>query len=291
MGGRGHGGARHRRTGRVEQAKSWNLSLVVRVPSSAGPLWCKATPPFMAHEAAVIDRIAAAQPDLVPQLVGFDTGIALMAEIPGSDQYMAAEPVLLRMVSRLVRLQAVWTGRTGELARLGLPSWGEDVLPALVGDTLERPETLAALPAGRIDALRALVASLPDRMAALATCGLPDTLVHGDAHPGNWRSDGTGLVLLDWGDSGIGHPLLDMPAFLQKAPAASVEVVRQHWIREWERAVPGSDPARAAALIAPIAALRQAVIYRSFLDGIEPAERAYHDRDVPAWLLDALAAS
>lgn len=37
-------------------------------------------------------------------------------------------------------------------------------------------------------------------------------------------------------------------------------------------------------LLEPVAALRQAVIYRGFLDGIEPSERVYHADDPPLWL-------
>jgi hypothetical protein len=42
-------------------------------------------------------------------------------------------------------------------------------------------------------------------------------------------------------------------------------------------------------VIRPVAALRQALIYRSFLDGIEPGERQYHESDVPFWLRRAAA--
>jgi hypothetical protein len=46
----------------------------------------------------------------------------------------------------------------------------------------------------------------------------------------------------------------------------------------------GSDPEQAAALIAPVAAARQAVIYQRFLDGMEASEHPYHQADVPDWL-------
>ena len=48
--------------------------------------------------------------------------------------------------------------------------------------------------------------------------------------------------------------------------------------------MPGSDPDRAARLLVPVAAVRQAVIYRHFLDNIEVSEQAYHRADVPDWL-------
>ena len=52
----------------------------------------------------------------------------------------------------------------------------------------------------------------------------------------------------------------------------------------WRRAIRESDPARAAQLLAPVAAARQAVIYRMFLDNIEPSEHVYHAGDPATWL-------
>jgi aminoglycoside phosphotransferase (APT) family kinase protein len=108
--------------------------------------------------------------------------------------------------------------------------------------------------------------------------------VHGDFHPGNFRGDATTLVLLDWGDCGVGHPLLDEPAFLDRVPADAVETVRRRWHADWTGARPGSDPGRASQLLRPVAAARQALIYQKFLDGIEPSERPYHAADPAHWL-------
>jgi aminoglycoside phosphotransferase (APT) family kinase protein len=115
-------------------------------------------------------------------------------------------------------------------------------------------------------------------------------LVHGDFHPGNVRWSGGGPVLLDWGDCGIGNPLLDQAAFLSSIGEAKRGPVRAAWADLWRDAVPGCDPDRAAALLAPVAALRQALIYRMFLDGIEPAERVYHVNDPGTWLRRAASA-
>src|SRR6185503_2917120 len=97
------------------------------------------------------------------------------------------------------------------------------------------------------------------------------------------------LTLLDWGDSCVGHPMLDQPAFLDRIPAEHRGAVAAHWRGEWSAAVPGSDPARAARLLAPIAAARQAVIYRRFLDNIEPSEQVYHRADPAKWLIRTAA--
>jgi hypothetical protein len=91
---------------------------------------------------------------------------------------------------------------------------------------------------------------------------------------------------MDWGDSFIGHPLLDMIAMLERA-GDSKDRVRQEWMQTWAEAVPGSEPARAAELLAPVAPLRNALVYRSFLDQIEVSEHPYHAVDVPKWLAAA----
>jgi hypothetical protein len=96
-------------------------------------------------------------------------------------------------------------------------------------------------------------------------------------------------VLLDWGDSGVGHPLLDEAAFLDRMAPESVGPIRAQWRQAWQAAIPGSDPDRAARLLAPVAAARQAVIYRKFLDSIEPAEHPYHAADTADWLTRATA--
>ena len=113
---------------------------------------------------------------------------------------------------------------------------------------------------------------------------MPDTLVHGDYHPGNLRGEPGHLTMLDWGDTGVGQPLLDMPAFLEVAPPASLARIRAHWLDAWRAAVPGCDAGRAAELLAPVAAGRQAVIYQTFVDNIEPVERRHHDADALEWL-------
>jgi len=273
--------AGRRRTGHAEQMRTWNLSSVWRLPTTEGPAWLKAVPPFFAHEGAVIDRLAGGP---VPTLLGRDGHRVLMADIPGDDRYDATGPELLRMIDGLVAIQAAWAGRTDELLALGLPDWRGSFLSALIGDVVWR--TADQLTVGERATLDRFVGSLPGRLTAVDGCGLPDTLVHGDFAPGNVRGDGVTerMTLLDWGDSTVGQPLLDLPAFLDRTPAGEAAGIRAHWEAAWRTAVPGSDPTAAARLLAPVAAARQAVVYRRFLDQIEPAERVYHAGDPADWL-------
>jgi hypothetical protein len=262
-----------------QQVRTWNLSSLWRLPLAGGDAWLKAVPPFFAHEGAMLELL---EGEAVPSLLGRDEGRILLAAVPGEDLYEAGLPDLMRMVELLVGLQSKLIDRIGELAALGLPDWRAASLGAAIARVFERNRD--SLDPDEAATLSGFIDELPARFAAVAACGIPDTLVHGDFHSGNVRGNGERLWLLDWGDSGVGHPLLDQAAFLQYVPGEAVQPLREHWHVQWRTLLPGADPARAGHLLGPVAAARQAVIYQNFLDGIEPAEHPYHRDDPANWL-------
>jgi hypothetical protein len=261
------------------QVRTWNLSSLWRLPVDGRSVWLKVVPQFFAHEGSLLALMNGAP---VPTVLGHDGGRMLLAEIAGEDLYGAPLPQLRDMVDLLVGLQRPWSDRVAQLLALGLPDWRAPALTAAITSVIDR--TRDQLSTEDCLTLTELGRGLGDRFDAVAACGLRESLVHGDFHPGNFRGDSGTLTLLDWGDSGVGHPLLDVTAFLASIPANDVDAVRAHWLQRWREAVPGSDPERALALLAPIAAARQAVIYRNFLDNIEPSEHPYHRADPARWL-------
>jgi aminoglycoside phosphotransferase (APT) family kinase protein len=287
--------AGRQRRGAVVQVKTWNLSSVLRLPMSDGDVWCKSVPAFFAHEGPLVARLAEAEPGLVPPVVAYRAdadgeSTVLLEGVPGVDQWEAPEPVLAEMAVRWVHVQDRWAAHLDDLLRLGLPDRRAQPLLDAVRALVARPDVRSTLPAGDLAAVDLLVAELPARLAALDACGLPATLVHGDLHPGNWVGDGTRLALVDWGDSAVGHPMVDVRAFLARVPAGAVrDRLWSLFAREWARRRPGSDAAGAMRLVAPVAALTGALVYRTFLDGIEATEQRYHARDVPAMLRLAVA--
>lgn len=262
------------------QIRTWNLSSIWRLPIETGSVWLKVVPPFFAHEGVILAHLAG---EAVPRLIAHEGGRLLLAETPGEDLYGAGRELQLRMIDLLLGLQAKYLDRTDALFGLGLPDWRTEPLAARISDLADRR-------AEEMDKarLRAFVTALPRRVAALADCGPGDTLVHGDFHPGNFRGGPDPLILHDWGDCGIGHPLLDLSAFLTPISAADRDVARHHWRRGWLRAAPGMDFERAERLIAPVSAARRAVVYQDFLDAIEPSEHPYHAADPVFWLGEAL---
>ena len=281
----------YRRTGPAEQIRSWNLSLLLRMPTSAGGVWLKHVPPFMRHEAAVISLLREMGADVPVPLAADTFGRTLLEEVPGEDTYDPDETLTNRMVESLVALQQRAVPRVGPLLATGCPNWSAENFLHDIVDLTTRGDVCAGLNASERASLDRLMAELPLRFEALHECGLPETLVHGDFHPGNHRYDGDRLVLLDWGDSGVGHPLLDMTAFLDRVPSGRLGRVTAGWITGWNNAYPSANVARATELIRPLGAMRQVLVYQGFLDGIEASERVYHREDPVSWRRRAIGPS
>jgi hypothetical protein len=266
------------------QQRTWNLSAIWRLDAGGAPVaWLKQVPAFFAHEPAALGLVAGVVPGLVPPLLAAgDAGRMLLAHVPGHDGYDAGADVCARIGEVFHPVQTHFAGRVADLLAAGVP------------DRRLCPEPLAAVAAPHldtVDGLRDLVADLPRRLDALAACGLPDTLVHGDLHPGNTRVDGDRIVIMDWGDSTAGHPAHDILRLTGGLPAADAQPLIAAWAKRWRAAVPGSDPERAVELIRPVAALRSAQVYADFVAAVEPAERIYHAADVPERLSAAVAAA
>lgn len=116
-------------------------------------------------------------------------------------------------------------------------------------------------------------ARLRTRNVTMPAFGLPDTLLHGDFHPGNWRSGG---MVLDWGDAHWGHPALDAARLIGFVGPEIGAVVERVWADAWLRHRPDSDPLSALRHARPASHLVGALVYQEFLDNIEESERVYH---------------
>ena len=265
-------------TGRPVQRKTWNLSGLFLLPTADGPVWLKAIPSFAAAEPAAIAAFAEVDPNLVPAVLASAPGRLLLADVPGADCWDASPQIAADAVRRLAAAQA----RIGQSPH-AIPDRRPQNLAAAVGDLLDGPVG-AELSPGELDAAR----SLQPRWEMLADCGLPNTVVHGDFHPGNWRSGDGAPVVLDFADAHLGNPVLDGLRAIDFLPADRRRMAADAWIAAWTAAVPRSRPAEALGIAEPLAHLAYAVRYQEFLDNIEPSEHVYHRGDPAASIRQAL---
>ena len=161
------------RVGPAEQERTWNLSAIWRLPLADGAAWLKVVPPFFAHEGGVLRLLQ--DSGVVPPLLGTDGGRMLLGDVPGVDQYRAPTEFLGPMVDMLVDLQVAWIGRVDSLSTAGANDWRPPTFIGAAIDVVRRDG--AALSEVERTSLGRLVDGLEGRFAALAECGLPDTLV------------------------------------------------------------------------------------------------------------------
>lgn len=277
----------------ARQERTWNLSCIWRLVTDRGDYWLKGAPPFYATEGALLTWFAAQSPRIaghVPGVVACEPGRLLMAGIPGEDRYDGSPDIVDEAVDRLVELQVHAAAHVADLLALGVPDQrGAALQPRLRDVVARRVQPHEWSPDSRARLTR-LVDSAPARFAQAGQAGLPDTLTHGDFHPGNTRGSVGALRILDWADASIGHPAFDIMRLLGVTPAERQDAVRQRWASGWRSAYPGSDPLSALEALTPVAGLVGAAGYQRFLDHIEPDERRYHEADPAACLRAALTA-
>ncbi|MFD0275389.1 phosphotransferase [Kitasatospora sp. NPDC127111] len=243
--------------------------------------------------------------DVVPRLVAAQAALAADGRAAAAGLRDRTLPTLVAHVNALLdRLAAEHAAHASEPDGDGAGTDGLTDKPAddLADDLTHKPaaepaaEAADGLPEDRLTAAelaaaRALAARLPALVEELTACGLPDTLLHGDFHPGNWRTDGTRSVVVDYADSAFGHPALDGLRPRQYVDGERWAQVAEVWARAWREHVPGSAPERALELVEPLYHLAYAVRYQEFLDHIETSERPYHETDPVSEIRAALAAS
>ncbi|MDG4802695.1 phosphotransferase [Micromonospora sp. WMMD980] len=269
-----------RRLGRpvtaVAQQRTWNLSAIWRLDTPHGPAWLKQLPTFAHHEPTVLTWLVGGP---VVLAVGGE-GRVLVEDVRGEDRYGAGEVERagIAVAHHAVQMRAV--GAVDRLVGNGVP----DLRGARLAEWVR-----ARLAGHDVSVAAGLLDGLDERLRRVRDCGLPDTLVHGDLHPGNVRGDGTRPVVIDWADAFVGHPGFDILRLTEDlAPSAAARLV-EAWADRWRAAAPGGDPRRALDLLRPVAPLRLAAVYAMFLAGIEPSEHPYHVHDVPAALAQAAA--
>ncbi|MEU6073302.1 aminoglycoside phosphotransferase family protein [Micromonospora sp. NPDC047074] len=274
-----------RRLGRpaesAAQQRTWNLSAVWRLDGPGGTAWLKQVPVFFRHEAAVLRWLGRTVPGKTTTLLADDgDGRMLLDHVPGEDRYGAPVAERLAMAADFHPVQVRSIPDVAELVAAGVPDLRGPALPGWIRSKLAGWDT---------SSVASLLAGLEARLDEVRGCGLPDTLVHGDLHPGNVRADGGRNVIIDWGDAFVGHPAFDALRLAEGLSDDAAAPVLSQWCARWRAEVPGCEPERAVELLQPVAALRMAAVYAMFLAGIEASERIYHATDVDTYFAHALA--
>lgn len=257
------------RAGSVEQVRTWNLSCLLRYRTTDQRVfWLKAVPDFFAHEPAVLRALGGADSTLVPELVATTRGATLMSEVGGGDGYTIDPDRHFDAVTRFDRARRL----VDVDALTSVPRFGPTQMATELASIAERHRS--ELTADEYRRLTALVDELADRWSA---ADATDTLVHGDLHGGNIRlavaGSGSADTIIDWGDASVSHPLFDLAVLDSYTPEWGSSAT-DRWLELLDLDRSAWDAFR------PLAAIRLAIVYRRFCDGIEASEQIYHRHDI-----------
>ena len=213
------------RSGPVRQPRIRPWATVLTAPTTAGPVWLKATAPRAAFEVGLYRLLHRIVPDRVlgpladdparGWLLLPDAGPTLAAKF-GGDELLDALATALPQYARLQRRLAPYAG---ELLAVGVEDMRPDRLPERFEQALEvagRYVTERGAEADR-DALRRLAGLRPAVArwcARLAAAPGPASLDHNDLHPNNVLLDPAGRLdparFYDWGDAVLAHPFASL---------------------------------------------------------------------------------
>jgi Phosphotransferase enzyme family len=281
-----------RRLHGIDQVKHWSISSVLRVRTDGPDLYFKVSarlPLFVAEE-AVTSRLAERFPGYVPAPVAVDADRGWML-LPELGDLLDWEPPLelhQELFRRYAALQRRSVDVTAELLADGCLDRRLNVLETQLDPLLADPEATRRLTPDEVAELTRRAPELKEACRRLDACGVPNTLVHGDLHPGNVaRFDGE-LVYFDWTDACIAHPFIDLHSLQWEKDETRRAALLEAYLGAWEGAAPPERLREAVSLAAVVTPLHHAVSYRHIVAALEPDAKSELDA-THVFLREALA--
>ena len=265
----------------IEQVKHWSISSVLRIETDGPDLYFKVSArlPLFVEEASVTAMLAERFPGYVPAPLAVEPAWGWFL-LPEFDDLIGWQPpieVHEELFRRYAGLQRRSVDLTAELLADGCLDRRLGVLEAQVDPLLDDPGAIARLTPDEVTELRRLAPTLKETCRRLAACGIPDTLVHGDLHPGNVaRIDGE-LAYFDWTDACIAHPFFDLHSLQWQQDEETRAALLDAYLGAWEGVESPERLREAAALAAVVTPLHHAVSYRTIVANLEPVARSELD--------------
>ena len=278
----------------VEQVKSWGISCVLRVRTTHGLRYFKATAalPLFAHEPSVMTGLAQMFPDYIPAPLHTDEPRRWMlmqdfGPLLARDGSMLARAAMVRVFCIIQRHSA---GRVDDLLRMGCVDRRLERLASQLEGLLTDTAALAGLSAHECERLPSLVPHLQRLCTRLAQGPVPQTLVHGDLYLKNVAYNAGQYQFFDWSDACVTHPFFDMMTIYTETDPHVYLPLRDTYLTLWTDSAPMAQLLEAWELAAPLSYLHQAIGYQHIVAGLEPSARVEFRNAVPYYVRQALQA-
>lgn len=191
--------------------RSW--ATVLRIPTSGGVVWFKASQESLAHEAALVELLAVRAPAQVRPLLAADTerGWMLMSDAGERlRELVVSEASLERwhpVLDAAARVSLAVEDDVDALLAMGVP---DGRLPRLLPGWDALMDEIDAEP--RFREARERIEPLA---SALAAYGIRETVQHDDLHDGQVFVDAGRHWVMDWGDAVVSHPFFVLAVALE----------------------------------------------------------------------------
>ena len=282
-------------TGPAEPLETRAWSRQFRVPTTAGRVYLKCSPPVFGHEAALTRALSGWFPGAVPEVLAIDAGRNWMLTADFGPDLRSAPPERIRdacaeMVPALAGIQVNAARHVGALLETGCPDHRLAVLPDLFDELVAGPGDPAllvgrpgGLTPGEHRRLRGLAGDVREICERLASYSIPETVVHADIWRGNFVVTEAGALIFDWAESVVGHPFCSLEVVLRdvQALAPGDEAFRSRiedaYLSAWTARESPARLEEAVRLAAVPTVVSRAVMWRDVLNGLDDTVRPSYE--------------
>lgn len=294
-----------RLTGKIEQPHMYPWSTVLRVPSSEGTLFFKATAAETVYESALTEKLAGWYPDCMPELIAIDPLLGWMLMRDGGEQLRASirprkdvtpwNPV----IARYAEVQVGLAEHVLEITRLGVPDHRLASLPALYTRLLKDEDILLidqekGLTSEEWEQLKDTRPRFEQICDKLASAGVPESLNHGDFHDGNVLIRDGRITFFDWGDASVTHPFVSLRTLFVSIEIAldlddysftpEMRDLLDRYLEPWQKFASKEALLNAYSLSKPVASIVKALSWYKTISPLTGSLRAEYEHIVPTVL-------
>jgi hypothetical protein len=300
-------------TGPMEpRARPW--SIVIKVPTSGGPLWFKTTAPGMADDSRLTPFLSDLGSPVILRPLAVDEGKHWMLLPDGGERLrdaMSADEVVPhweRILPPYAELQRAAERHEDELLARGAFDRRPERLPDQLQVLLDERYWLRVgepdgLTQEQVEELQAQIPRLADAAAELADGGIGPSIQHDDLHDGNVVMGPDGYRIVDWGDASVGHPFATL-LVTQRSVANALALgdwtpfdtvppelarVRDAYLEPWTDRQPRPQLQRLLSLATWSGMVARAMAWRAAFRSASDEERVEWGGAIPEWLTELAA--
>ncbi|MDX1378028.1 MAG: phosphotransferase [Anaerolineales bacterium] len=289
-------------TGEIEQPHIRHWSTVMKIPSSEGSLYFKATAGETVYEIALTEKLAEWSPENLPDLIAVDTKRGWMLMRDGGEMLRASiRPTKdvspwTPIIPRYAELQIELAEHVDEILALGIPDRRLAALPLLLKQLLlDGPSLMIGqekgLTPGEFQKLQDLVPRFEQICSELSAVGIPESLNHGDFHDGNVLIKDGRITFFDWGDASVTHPFISLRTFFVSienslelddyAFTPEMAALLDLYLEPFQEFASKNDLLRAYELSKPVASVISALAWHQGITRMDDSIRAEYAWIVP----------